>query len=61
MFVALLLQYGQGRSERQRQVRSRVAIGNREHVDVIQKILGADDPVDARYECVGQRRTVEVF
>ena len=61
VFITLLLQYGQSGSERQCQVRSRVAIGDRKHVNMIQKILRAYDAMDARYECVSQRRTVEIF
>ncbi len=55
------LQYRQGGSERQTQIGAGVAVGDREDVDVVQKVLVGDDAVYAGYQRIGECGAIKVL
>ncbi len=58
--MSRLLQQRERGPERQAQVGSRIAVGDREYVDAIEEILLAYDAVYARYERIGQRIAIKM-
>jgi hypothetical protein len=55
------LERGQHGRERHRHVGAGVAVGHREHVDLVDVVRACEQPVDAGAQRVGELRTIELF
>ena len=60
MLIGFFFEDRKRRAQRKAKVGARVTVGNREHVNVIQKILLADNAMDTGYQRLGERPAVEM-